>query len=214
MKYSIAALCTLLALPAWGAGSAIPPGTYQLDKSHASLVFSVSHLGFSNYTASFDTFDATLDLDPAHPEKARIKATIDPRSLDLPTPPEGFTQALLGKDWLNAGKFPQISFTSTAIEMTGEKTANVHGNLELLGVKKPVVLTAVFNGGYKGYPMDPKARIGFSATTSFNRSHFGMNYAIPLPGTMMGVSDSVKVTIEAEFSGPPLKEPNFKPTHE
>lgn len=204
MKRSIIALLAIFALPALAEEPALPAGTYQLDKSHASLVFSVGHLGFSHYTASFDTFDATLNLDPAHPDKASVKATIDPRSLDLPTPPEGFTQTLLGKDWLNAGKFPQISFTSNRIEVTGEKTAKVHGNLELLGVKKPVVLSAVFNGGYKGHPMDPNARIGFSATTSFNRSDFGMNYGIPAPGTTMGVSDSVKVTIEAEFSGPPL----------
>lgn len=206
MKRSIIALLALVATPALAEDLALPAGTYQLDKSHTSLVFSVGHLGFSHYTASFDTFDATLNLDPAHPEKASVKATIDPRSLDLPTPPEGFTQTLLGKDWLNAGKFPQISFTSSTIEMTGERTAKVHGNLELLGMKKPVVLNAVFNGGYKGHPMDPNARIGFSATTSFNRSDFGMNYGIPAPGTTMGVSDLVKVTIEAEFSGPPLTE--------
>jgi polyisoprenoid-binding protein YceI len=207
MKHSFIALfIAIFALPAWAEEPVLPAGTYQLDKSHASLLFSVNHIGFSHYTMSFDRFDATLNLDPAHPEKASVKATIDPRSLDLPSPPEGFTQTILGKEWLNTKQFPQISFTSTHVERTGEKTANVHGTLELLGVKKPVVLAAVFNGGYKGHPMDPKARIGFSATTSFNRSDFGMNYGIPAPGTTMGVSDLVKVTIEAEFSGPPLQE--------
>jgi polyisoprenoid-binding protein YceI len=93
MKHSITALfIALLALPAWSEEPTLPAGTYQLDKSHASLIFSVSHIGFSNYTMSFDSFDATLNLDPAHPEKASVKATIDPRSLDLPSPPEGFTQ--------------------------------------------------------------------------------------------------------------------------
>jgi polyisoprenoid-binding protein YceI len=77
-----------------------------------------------------------------------------------------------------------------------------------------VVLAAVFNGGYRGHPMDPKARIGFSATTSFNRSDFGMSYGIPEPSTTMGVSDSVKVTIEAEFSGPPLKDTPPQPAKE
>ena len=89
--------------------------------------------------------------------------------------------------------------------MTGNKTAKIHSDLELLGIKKPVVLDAIFNGGYAGHPMDPKARIGFSVTGSFMRSDFGMVYGIPAPGTTMGVGDNVNVVIEAEFSGPPLK---------
>lgn len=182
----------------------MPAGTYHLDKSHASLVFTVSHIGFSDYTMSFDIFDATLELDPAHPEQGRVTAIIDPRSLDLPSPPEGFTATLLGENWLNTLAFPRITFTSTKIERTGENTANIYGDLELLGVKKPVILHATFNGGYAGHPMDPNARIGFSATGSFKRSDFGMTYGIPEPGTTMGVGDEINVMIETEFSGPAL----------
>jgi polyisoprenoid-binding protein YceI len=67
-----------------------------------------------------------------------------------------------------------------------------------------VVLEATFNGGYAGHPMDPHARIGFSAHGTFKRSEFGIGYGVPAPGTTMGVSDAVEVTIETEFSGPPL----------
>ncbi len=199
-------LILLFAFPARAEEPALPAGVYQLDKSHASLVFAVSHVGFSRYTMSFDDFDATLTLDPANPQKASVTATINPRSLDLPAPPEGFHTALMGKDWLKVDAFPKITFTSTSVEMTGEKTATIHGDLELLGIKKPVVLKTSFNGGYAGHPMDPNARIGFSATGSFKRSDFGMTYGIPEPGSTMGVGDQVDVTIEAEFSGPPLKE--------
>ena len=65
----------------------LPSGTYTLDKSHASLVFSVSHLGFTDYTMTFDSFDATLELDSAQLEKSSLRATINPLSLDLPSPP-------------------------------------------------------------------------------------------------------------------------------
>lgn len=183
----------------------LPAGTYTLDKTHASLVFSVSHVGFSWYTMSFDDFDATLEIDPKAPENASVNASINPNSLDLPSPPEGFTETMLGESWLNASQFPAIIFTSTKMEMTGDNTAKIHGNLELLGVKKHIVLDARFNGGYAGHPMDPNARIGFSATGSFNRSDFGMTYGIPEPGTTMGVGDKINVMIEAEFSGPPLQ---------
>lgn len=185
-----------------------PAGTYTLDKSHASLTFGVSHMGFSHYTMTFDDFDVTLQIDPTAPEKASVKATIDPRSLDLPSPPKGFLADLLGDKWLKADQFPEITFVSDKVERTGENTANVHGQLTLLGVSKPITLQVAFNGGYKGIARDPRARIGFSAAAHFNRSDFGMSYGIPEPGSAMGVGDTVRVMIEAELSGPELAEGN------
>lgn len=183
----------------------LPSGNYTLDKSHASLTFSVNHLGFSRYVAQFKSFDAKLALDPAHPEKARVEAVIDLRSLALPSPPTGFVDELLGKKWLDAGTSPQITFRSTKIEMLGDNKALITGDLTLHGVTRPVGLEATFNGGYKGIPnMDPNARIGFSARTTFKRSDFGISYGLPEPGSNMGVSDDVNVVIETEFTGPAL----------
>lgn len=83
-------------------------------------------------------------------------------------------------------------------------TLRVRGDLTLHGVTRPIVLEATFNGGYAGHPMDPNARIGFSAQGTLKRSEFGIAQGIPAPGTTMGVSDEVNVVIEAEFTGPPL----------
>jgi len=182
----------------------VPAGAYTLDKSHATLVFKVSHLGFSNYTAAFADFDAKLTFDPANPGASTVEATIDPKSLTLPHPPAGFVEELTGPQWLNAQQHPTITFKSTKVEVTGADTARITGDFSLHGVTKPVVLEAKFNGGYAGHPMDPHARIGFSATGKFKRSDFGIAFGIPAPGTTMGVSDEVAVAIEAEFSGPPL----------
>ena len=75
------------------------------------------------------------------------------------------------------------------------------------GATRPVVLEASYNGGYIGHPMDPHARIGFSAHGTLKRSEFGIDFGIPQPGSTMGVSDAVDFTIEAEFSGPAWKAP-------
>lgn len=182
----------------------VPAGAYTLDKTHASLVFTVNHLGFSNYTAAFADFDARLIFDPARPELTTLEATIDPRSLTLPSPPAGFKDELVGPQWLNAAQYPAITFKSTKVDVTGVNTARVTGDFTLHGVTKPVVLEVTFNGGYAGHPMDPNARIGFSATGVFKRSDFGIAYGVPAPGTTMGVGDEVSVVIETEFSGPPL----------
>lgn len=197
-----------LTVPAFAEeAAAVPAGHYTLDKSHASLIFSVNHLGFSNYTARFKNFDAQLDFDPAKLEASKFTGTVDVSSLetDYPEPEKlDFNAELEGLEWLDAAKYPQITFSSTRIEMTGENTARIHGDFTLHGITKPLVLEATYNGGYAGHPMDPQARIGFSAKTVLNRSDFGVSYGIPAPGSTMGVSDAVTVTLEAEFSGPAL----------
>jgi polyisoprenoid-binding protein YceI len=190
--------------PAAAPAPNVPAGAYTLEKMHASLVFRVSHLGFSNYTAQFKTFDAQLQFDPKNLVASTVTATVDPRSLDLDNPPPGFVDELLGDQFLDAAKFPEMSFKSTKLESISANQVRITGDFTLHGVTKPVVLEATFNGGYEGHPMDPHARIGFSAHGSLNRGDFGIAYGIPAPGTTMGVSDRVDIAIEAEFTGPPL----------
>ncbi len=173
-------------------------------KSHASLAFKLSHLGFSNYTARFASFDAKLQFDPATPTAATVEATIDASSLELPSPPAGFTETLKGEQWLDTAKYPTISFKSTRVEPSGDNKARITGDFTLHGVTKRVTLDATFNGGYGGHPMDPNARFGFPVEGTFKRSDFGIAYGIPAPGTTMGVGYEISVMIEAEFSGPPL----------
>ena len=207
---SFLAACTLLALTAPQAYAAaitpvetnVPGGTYTLDKAHASLIIRLNHLGFSHFTARFTTFDVNLQIDPKHPENAKMEAIVNPASIASDNPPSGFLDDLRGVQWLNAVAFPKVTYRATKIEMTGPDTARITGDLSLHGVTKPLILDAKFNGGYAGHPMDPNARIGFSAHGSFKRSLFGITLGIPAPGTTMGVSDDVDVTIETEFTGP------------
>ncbi|MCX7358107.1 MAG: YceI family protein [Alphaproteobacteria bacterium] len=184
-----------------------PAGAYTLDKAHSSLIVRMSHLGYSQFTARFETWDATMNLDPANPENSNINVTIDPRSIASDNPPTGFID-IMRNDFLKAREFPQVTFRSTAIEQTGPNTARVTGDLTLLGVTHPVTLEARFNGGYEGMQLDPHARVGLSAHGTFNRSEFGMAYGIPPEGTNMGVGDAVEVIIETEFSGPAWTAPS------
>jgi polyisoprenoid-binding protein YceI len=184
-----------------------PAGTYKLDKAHASLDFRVSHIGFSNYTARFASWDAELQIDPKNPGASSVTATIDPTSLSLPAPPKGFLDELLNEKWLGAKQFPQMTFKSTKVELTGTNTAKITGDLTLKGITQPVTLDATFNGGYAGHPYDPNARIGFSAKGALSRSGFGVKEGVPPPGSTMGVGDNVDIIIEAEFNGPPQAKP-------
>lgn len=182
-----------------------PAGEYRLDPAHASLIFRIDHLGFSNYTARFTDFTAQLYFDPENPEASRLKATVDANSIetDFPNPEMlDFNAQLRGEEWLDATAHPEIGFRSSAFEHLGDGRLRVTGELTFRGVSRPVVLNGTFNGGYAGHPLEPRARIGFSAQTAIRRSDFGMTAGIPAPGTNMGVSDRVEIVIEAEFNGP------------
>jgi polyisoprenoid-binding protein YceI len=201
--------------PAPAAAVDVPAGDYKLDKSHASLIFRVDHLGFSKYTARFKKFDAQLKFDPANLAASSVTVSVDPRSLetDFPDPAKhDFNAALQGEQWLDAAKYPEISFRSTAVEVTGPNAMRITGDFSLHGVTRPLTLQATFNGGYRGHPMDPNARIGFSAHGVLKRSDFGIAYGIPAPGTTMGVSDEVEVIVETEFSGPPMASAGAAPS--
>ncbi len=184
----------------------LPAGVYELDKSHASLIFRVNHLGFSYYTARFKRFDATLQFDPANPDKSSVSASIDPSSIETDYPNSeklNFNTLLQNEQWLDALRFPAINFNSTRIELTGTNTARIIGELELHGVKRPMILEVKFNGGYAGNPMDPSgSRIGFSARGALKRSDFGIIFGIPEKGSSMGVSDKVEIILEVEFTKP------------
>ncbi|MDB5468563.1 MAG: hypothetical protein JWR84_123 [Caulobacter sp.] len=184
------------------------PGAYRIDPDHTTILFRVDHIGMSNFTGQFRKVDASLVLDPKNPEASSIVADIDVASLstNVQVSP-GFDATLTGPEWLDGGAHPKITFKSTKVTKTGPDTADVAGDFTLKGVTRPVVLKARFNSGYKPNAMDG-ARIGFSATTSFKRSDFGISYGVPAPGTKMGVSDEVQVIIETEFTqGKPTGEP-------
>lgn len=175
-----------------------PAGLYSLDPSHTTVVFRLSHLGFSHYTGGFSKIAGDLQFDPAKPEASALSVSIDTNSLTQPAPPPGFHDTLTGKDWLDAAKCPQITFKSTKITRTGPDTADVAGDFTLHCVTKPLTIQAKFNGGYPPNAYDG-ARLGFSGKTSFKRSDFGLGAGIPAPGTNMGVGDRLDVTIESEF---------------
>ena len=188
------------------AAAPVPQGAYQMDKAHTSLLFKVNHLGFSTFTGRFTRYDATLAFDPTKLAASSVNVTIDPKSIASDNAPDGFLAQLSGENFLDAAKFPQMTFASRSIEDAGNGNFRIRGELTLHGVTRPLTLEARYNGGYAGHPFDPHARVGFSAHGEFKRSDFGVSFGIPTPAThMFGVGDEVEVQLETEFSGPALQ---------
>jgi polyisoprenoid-binding protein YceI len=182
-----------------------PAGDYHLEKSHASLIMRVNHLGFSTYTTRFSRFDSELTFDPNRIAASKVSTTIDADSFEMDGAPSMCLDIMKGEQMLDTKKFPKILFKSQKVRMTGAKSFEITGAFTLHGVTKQLVLKGAYNGGYSGMPnMDPQARVGFSAHGQFKRSDFGITFGVPAPGTTMGVGDVVDFSIEVEFVGPPL----------
>ncbi|MBF7073894.1 YceI family protein [Glaciecola sp. MH2013] len=176
----------------------MPKGDYAVDLSHASVVWKVSHLGLSDYVARFADFDANIQFDPSNLEKSVVTASINPMSIQTAYPnaeEKDFNMVLATeKGWFNAADYPSIDFRSTSIDMTGEKTAVMQGELTFLGVTKAVSLDVEFNGAMLRQPFSGKPTMGFSATTIIKRSDWGMSKYVP------SIGDNVEVMIEGEFA--------------
>ena len=162
---------------------------YKFDKVHTQIFFSVDHLGFTQSTGQFLNFDGGFVFDRTAPEKSSVEVTIKTDSINMND--EKWDAHLKNADFFNVEKFPDMTFKSTGIEKTGEKTANIKGDLTILGVTKPVTLATTFNKADK-HPMADEYHAGFSAETTIKRSDFGMKFGLP------AVGDDVKININVE----------------
>ena len=195
---ALAAAAFLALSPLAHAGShsdvPVPSGAYKMDPTHASIVWRVDHLGLSMYTARFTKFDMNLDLNVEDPAKSSVTATIDPTSIrtDYPGQKDFDGNLATQPNFFNAGTFPEITFTATGIEMTGDKTAKIMGDLTMLGKSIPVTFDAELHGALAQHPFAKAPAVGFSATGTIDRAAFGMS-AVP------NIGAEVEVMIQAEF---------------
>lgn len=205
---SVILILALLVLPIPGRAQSqeIPAQNFTLDPGHSALLFSVTHLGLSNFTAGFDDVTARLYLDPQDPESARLRVDVNVRSLDLPMPPPGFFETMMRVPWFQAERHPVMTYVSDRITLTSGTTARVDGTLTLNGISAPLPLNARFNTGFPAGVIEPHARVGFSADAELNRSAYGLGFGIPAEGSTFGVGDNISVRIEAEFVGETIPE--------
>lgn len=167
----------------------VTAGTYAADPAHTLVGFRVSHFGFNDYFGQFGTITGTLTLDPANPAAAALDITVPVSGLS--TASSGLTAHMQRADFFDMPNHPNVRFVSTMVHVQGT-TAHIMGNLTIRGVTRPVTLNARFVGAGTN-PFNRKATVGFHATTTINRSEFGMTYAVPM------VSDAVQLDISAAF---------------
>lgn len=169
------------------------PVAYQIDPTHTATVFSWNHFGFSTPSANFSDIQGTINVDNAKPANSSVNVTIPLSSLN--TNVKALDEHLKTADFFDAAKYPNITFKSTKVQALGKNKYKITGNLTVKDVTKPVILDAVLNK--QGvHPMTKAESIGFNATTSFDRSAFGVGAYVP------NVGDKITVNITTEASVP------------
>lgn len=165
---------------------------YTIDDAHTQANFRVDHLGFSTTWGRFNEESGTVSFDPDNPEDASVSLVIDASSID--TNHAERDDHLRSPDFFNTAEFGEITFESTGVEVTGENTAAITGDLTMLGVTKSVTLDAIFNS-IGTYPWDESTEvIGFSASGVLDRTEFGMMYGVGGIGTEIQIDIDVEAT--------------------
>lgn len=162
---------------------------YVLDASHSQIVFSYNHLGFSTTYGMFSGFDGEVMFDQEDPASSSVSVSMPVKSMF--TGWEARYGHLMSPDFFDASDDELVSFSSTGIEVTGENTAHITGDLTINGVTKSVVLDAKLNAA-GDHPQAGKPWAGFDATTTLLRSDYNVGAFAPW------ISDEVSVMISIE----------------
>ena len=179
MRFAIAAALALLALPSLAQTpgqpgiadkSKVVAGTYTVEVNHTQVTWEVNHMNFSMLQGQIGAKEGTLVLDPAKPSATKIDVTF---AMDkMSTTSDHFSTHLMSKELFESATYPTARFVSTGVTVNGNK-ATIMGTLTIKNITKPVTLDATFIGAGTN-PNSKKLNIGFRATTSVNRSDFGL----------------------------------------
>jgi polyisoprenoid-binding protein YceI len=168
--------------------------TWKLDSAHTVAAFSGRHMMITTVRGTLGQVTGTIEFDEAHPENSRVEAVID--TAGLSTGVADRDNHLRSADFLDVTNYPTITFKSTRVEVTGENTAKVHGDLTIRGVTRPVVIDAEYLGRVASPFGD--TRVGFTGSTKINREDFGLTWNVALEAGGVLVSKDIKIELEVE----------------
>jgi polyisoprenoid-binding protein YceI len=169
--------------------TALPAGTWQVDKVHSSVEFQVKHLGIATVKGQFTEFEGTLEVSP---ESTVAYGTVQVASVNTREPQRD--EHLRSADFFDVAENSEIAFRSTAITPVDEDDFEIEGDITIHGVTRPLTLRATL----EGTETDPQGndRVGVSAVGQIDRKDFGMTFNAALGSGNLLVSDKVKIQLD------------------
>lgn len=189
-KFAGVLLLTTLAVSAFAQGV-----VWKSDYAHSRVGFFVTYMVIGEVEGRFADFTATLTQGNEDFSGSTVEATIKTASIN--TNNEARDKHLRSDDFFNAEKYPAITFKSTSFVKTGDKTYVIKGDLMMRDVTKPVELAATMTGMIKDG--SGKTRVAFKASTTINRTEYGVKWTKALESGELVVSDDVRVDLAFQF---------------
>ncbi len=165
------------------------PMAFDIDPNHSRIWFDVNHQGYSVMRGLFRDFGGTFNFDADNPSASSLDITIQAASVDMFH--QGLNDHLKRDDFFGVETHPELHFVSTGVEAMGDHLT-VHGDLMILGQTNPVTLDVTQN--LMGQTRNGADKVGFSATTSLDRSDYGMTFGAPNIGTDVTISIQIEAT--------------------
>ena len=186
------AAALVLALGLSGLASA---DTWVLDPAHSTSTFTARHMMITNVTGVFETTKGTLEYTPG--ETNSVKADIAIETKTINTRNTRRDDHLRSNDFLNAEKFPAITFKSKRVQNVKPESFELVGDLTIRDVTKEVVLKV---DGPSAPIKDPQGnrRVGANASTTINRKDFGVNWSRAIEAGGVVVGDEIKINLEVQ----------------
>jgi polyisoprenoid-binding protein YceI len=166
----------------------IPEGVWVADPIHSSIIFGIDHVGTSTFRSTFTEYQATL-------EDGLLTGTLQPASIAIPL--EDFRRHLLGSDFFDVDRSPNIEFRSTTLDVTGDGRLSVDGELTIKGMTCPASASGTLSAPLEG--LNGRTRIGVELTATLNRFDFGMNWDMKMPDGRQAAGTEVTLEIVLEL---------------
>ncbi len=165
------------------------------DPTHSNVRFAVSHMVISEVEGNFDGYNGTVRSSKADFSDAVVKFTIDVKTIN--TNDAKRDEHLRGADFFDVDKYPNIEFRSTSIKSVGKNKYKITGDFTMMGVTKEVT----FDLKYNGTVVDPwgNTKAGFKATTTINRTDWGLVYNSTLDTGGLMIGNEVDIVCNFEL---------------
>lgn len=168
--------------------------SWQLDPYHTQVEFAAKHLGMMTVRGHFADVTSIAEIDPAQLDSMHVEVTIQAASIK--THHDARDQDLRSANFLDTDAFPVITFSSGAVEQTGQDEYAVTGELTIKGLTRPITLQMTRLGEFNDPLMGH--RIGYNGRAKIQRKDFGLTFNPLLDGRFV-VSDEVDILLEGEL---------------
>ncbi|HZS15077.1 MAG TPA: YceI family protein [Candidatus Dormibacteraeota bacterium] len=168
--------------------------SWNLDNSHATVEFSVRHLGLASVKGTFHTVTGEVDLDEEDLTRSSGRVEIDVASID--TRDERRDTHLRSADFFDAEQYPTATFESRGVRHLHDNRYEVDGDLTIRGTTRPVTLSAEVSE----FITDPwgNRRFGVEVDGEINRSDFGLSWNQVLEAGRLVVGEKVRIHAASE----------------